>query len=121
MKGQYFVHVSADSSNPNMRQIRRGQIMGHVGQEHWLLKFQGQGYTFNNVLPTGALTDFALFDTLADQGAWLSANFPPPPSTSEAAGVSSVGQTGGVTAPVVSAGGETGPSVQNDEAFRILE
>lgn len=78
MKGQYFIHVAPDAVNPDVRQVRRGQIAGTVGQDFWLLRFQGKGYTWNAVVPTAALQEYALFDTLSASQAWFAETFPAP-------------------------------------------
>ena len=108
LKDQFFVHVSVDADNPAMRQVRRGKVMGAVGPAHWLLKFQGRGYTHNSVVPVEQLAAFSFFDTAQEQNAYLMDNFPPPPPTPEAAGVSSVGRT---TAAAVNGGGDLGPAL----------
>lgn len=79
MKGQFFAHVSVDPQNSNRRLVRRGQVIGPVGDKHHLLSFIGKGFRFSNVLATEQLTEFAFFDTMQDLNAWVEDLFPPPP------------------------------------------
>ena len=85
MKGQFFVHIRPDERSPSGRIVQTGRVEGAVGNNHWMLRFNGKGYTFKNVVPTEALSNFAFFETEQERAAFLLELFPVPEKPAEPA------------------------------------
>lgn len=78
MKGMFFAHLQPDPQNPNTINVRRGIVVSAVGAEHWLLRFRGRGFDFNQVVTAADLTQFSLFDSEESQQAFLAEVIPAP-------------------------------------------